>query len=240
MKLQSLSVCAVVCLLGSSTVAGQDVKVSRENKIISVTATATVSAESDVALVQVGYHNYGPTKDAAFMENVRFASQILQALKNAGVPDAVIQTKNISLERASDVPEELRKQQQYEATQRWVIRVRPQDAQGVVDLAVEAGANDVGEVVWTLADLPALEARAHVAAVARARALAQQMSTEQGIQIGTLLYLSNVEAARPESIGLTEKAQFIERFWMRRNVNLKLFPQKVERSATVYATFAIQ
>ena len=60
---------AVIAVSGS--LLGQDIQVNRQNKTISVTAEESATADAEVAVLAIGYHNYGLTQDAAFQENVR-------------------------------------------------------------------------------------------------------------------------------------------------------------------------
>lgn len=60
---------AVIAITGS--LLAQDIQVNRQNKTISVTADESATADAEIAVLAIGYHNYGPTQDAAFQENVR-------------------------------------------------------------------------------------------------------------------------------------------------------------------------
>lgn len=106
-------------------------------------------------------------------------------------------------------------------------------AQAAVDLAVKRGANEVDDVDWNVADPIALQAKASGAALAKARAIADQMAKGLGTKLGELVYASNrapvgkffrhlamnTESAEVSAIG-------------EREPQLTLFPQKVKSEAT--------
>ena len=69
----------------------------------------------------------------------------------------------------------------------------------MVDAAVKAGANEVDDVEWNVVDPIALQAKAGGAALAKARAIADQMAKGLGIKVGELVYASN-RAPVPEDV----------------------------------------
>jgi hypothetical protein len=108
----------------------------------------------------------------------------------------------------------------------------------VLNTAVNAGANQSGQIEWTVADEKALEAKAAGNALSRARAIASQMAQGLGIELGQLIYASNQapEGPRPIMMRAMAAAPRVET----PAAPLAISPAKVERSATVYAVFAIQ
>ena len=166
---------AVIAITGS--LLAQDIQVNRQNKTISVTADESATADAEVAVLAIGYHNYGPTQDAAFQENVRAAERITKALLDAKVPKVNIETERLQLAR-KEIDEkwtaDMKKERQFVAEQSWHVTVSASEAQAVVDLAVKAGANEVDDVDWNVADPIALQAKAGGAALAKARSIADQ------------------------------------------------------------------
>lgn len=220
----------------------QVVNVSRTNKTIEVSLTETLRVDSEIAEVKVGYRNYGPTKELAYGENARIANQIVQAILNAGVPKEAIETEALRLDRASDEESAAaqRKEREFAARQIWTIRVPVSEAPKVVDLAVSAGANLVEDVNWTVGDPLGLETKAFATALAKARALADELARQLGVKLGELLYVSNHEAGFYRDVygGRQRVAAFA--LAAPAKAPLKLFPRKFERSATVTAVFALE
>jgi len=231
--LSALAILASACLLSA-----QDIQVNRQNKTIAVTAEDSVAADAEIAVLEIGYHNYAPTQDAAFHENVRVSEQITKALLDAKIPKANIETEKLRLSR-TDIDEkwtpEMKKERQFTAEQSWHVTVSASQAQGVVDLAVKAGANEVNDVEWNVADPVALQAKAGSAALAKARAVADQMAKGLGAKLGELVYASN----RAPVAKMYRAMEAVE-LMAPPPPKLTLFPQKVKSDATVYAVFSIE
>jgi uncharacterized protein YggE len=115
------------------------------------------------------------------------------------------------------------------------------EAQTVVDLCVSAGANEVEDVDWGVAEPVTLQAKAGSAALSKARNIADQMAKGLGTKLGELVYASNRApvAKMWASMGLSTQASTIATP-NDLKPKLKLFPQKVKSSATVYAVFSIE
>ena len=110
----------------------------------------------------------------------------------------------------------------------------------MVDAAVKAGANEVDDVEWNVVDPIALQAKAGGAALAKARAIADQMAKGLGIKVGELVYASNRAPVPKMWRGLAQTANASVASVQEQEPKLKLFPQKVRSDATVYAVFAIE
>jgi uncharacterized protein YggE len=237
-----LSIIAIVVIGGS--LLAQDIQVNRQNKTIAVTAEESTTADAEIAVLEIGYHNYGITQEAAFQENVRAAERITKALLGVGVPKANIETEKLRLARAGFDEKwtpEMKKERQFTAEQSWHVTVPASEAQGVVDLAVKVGANEVEDVDWNVADPVALQAKAGGAALAKARSIADQMAKGLGTKLGELVYASNRAPVAKMWRGMTLNtmsstlSSIVEK-----KPKLTLFPQKVKSDATIYAVFSIE
>jgi uncharacterized protein YggE len=234
-------------MLAAITSAGllfaQDIQVNRQNKTIAVTADESTTADAEVAVLAIGYHNYGLTQDAAFRENVQAADRITKALLDAKVPKTNIETDKLRLSRTETDEKwtaDMKKERQFVADQSWHVTVSASDAQGLVDLAVKAGANEVEDVDWDVADPVALQAKAGGAALAKARSIADQMAKGLGTKLGELVYASNRAPADKMWRNVTVSAESTIVVPPPPPPKLTLFPQQVKRDATVYAVFSIE
>jgi uncharacterized protein YggE len=88
---------AVLLFVGSCYSPGQEIQVNRQNKTIAVTADESVTADAEVAVLAIGYHNYAGTYDAAFQDNLRAADRIERALLSGGIPKENIETEKLQL-----------------------------------------------------------------------------------------------------------------------------------------------
>jgi uncharacterized protein YggE len=225
-----------------SVASAQSIEVNRTNKTIAVTADESVYADAEIAVVKIACHSFAATKDAAYSANLRLAEAVSAALQKSGIPAGAIESSDVTLDRVD--PEnnwtpEMKRDRQYKAHQGWTIRMAAASAQSVIDLAVAAGANEVDDPDWQVADEAALQARAGAAALKKARTVAEQMAQGLGTKLGELVYASNRAPAR--GYGGVLDAQTVEVSAARvPPAKLKLFPKRVKADGIVYAIFAIQ
>jgi uncharacterized protein YggE len=239
------SLCALILLASfpALTAFGQDIQVSRTNKTIEVTVTQTVTAEPEVAVVEVGYNNFGPTRDSTVDENVRASNKIIQGLMDGGIPESAIETEELQIQQygpEANVPAAETRQRKFGANQEWDIHVPVAKAQQTVNLAIAAGANEVEDIDWTVKDPDALEEKAIAQAVAKARETATEILSGLGEKLGGLLYASNM-SRRPKGWPFSGMQTQMASVSARRPVpKLRLFPKKVEKQATVHVIFAVE
>jgi uncharacterized protein YggE len=243
MKKISLAALAIVAIGCFSNASAQDVQVSPTNRTIAVTASETLRLDPDLTIAHVGYHNYGPTKEATYTENVRAAEKITKALFAAGVPKESLETEALLLSLVDygncDLSSAEMKNQKFEALQTWQIRLPVPDAQKIVDVAVAAGATDVNPVQWVMADVHAPEAKASSAALAKARIAAEQIANQMAVKLGALSYVTN---GQPLDMDFTVRSRYLQTVEVTGEAqpSLILYPHKVEKTGTVSAVFAIE
>jgi len=227
----------------------QVVTVDQHNRTIELTIQSSVEVQADLVSITVGYHNWGPTHDAAYQDNMRVADQVLKAWTASGVPRNEISTQELTTNPVSDSDLQSysvadRKGRRYEAVQAWSITAKPEAAQKLVDLAVASGANYVEDPSWQLSDEDAAQTKAYAAALAKAHAVADQLAASFGAKVGPLLYASNQAAMASRPMGLNYLVQpsttsIGPRTWPPLHP-VKLLPPKISRSATVRAIFALE
>ena len=227
----------------AATASAQQIQINKDNRTIAIMATDTASAMADTATVHVGFVAYAADAQAAYAQGSKTSNAIISALTAQGVAKTAIQSESQSIGETQ--PYELEKlppaeqaQRRFQVRQSWTVQTKADDAAGVLNTAVKAAANQSGQIEWTVANEKALEAKAAGNALARARAIASQMTQGLGIQLGELMYASNQapETPRPmmmRAMAASPQAEVAPS-------PLAISPGKVERSATVYAVFAIQ
>jgi uncharacterized protein len=230
----------VASAIFSTSASGQFARVISDKRTIDIHATEKVSVPAEVATVKVGYQNEAASKDAAFNDNKKISSQIVNALLDAKVPKDAIETESFSLQRKEEFNGAAsKKPPTFVAAQEWQIHVKASDAQKIIDIAVSAGSNDVGGVDWSVSDPSALEAKANAAALQRARTIAESTASQSGVKLGEILSISNspdqqlqtveVEAAPAPKLAADSVT----------STPLSLFPPTIEREASVDVVFAI-
>ena len=240
--------CGGISLLAAATVllsgieaAAQQVQVSKDNRTVMVTATERVVVLADVATVHVGFLVYGKDKDAAYAEGTRASSSIIKALADAGVPKESIESdsqaiqpvENFQVER---MPPADAANRRFQVQQSWLVRTDAEAAAHVLDVAVLAGANQSGQVDWSLKDEGAATADAASRAIQRAHTVAGEMVQGFGGKVGALLYASNENESstvRPVPMMAMHRAADSSE-------PLQISPRRIERSVTVRAIFAIE
>jgi uncharacterized protein YggE len=228
----------------------QTLDVNRQNRTIEIIVSESVRVDPDVAIITVGCIAYGQTHDQAYQANLAIADKVIKALLGTGVAKAQIETGSIQLSEANsddiaNQPPAARKARQFKAHQGWRIRLATSDAQKLIDVAVQAGANGVEDVSWDVADSEALEAKARVAAMEKARTTAAEMAKSAGGKLGDLLYASNVVNGIMGLLARNRLETSSASLGSQGNgfptpaFSLQLFPGKVEKQATVRTVFAL-
>ena len=152
---------------------------------IAVTGSATVQAEPDMVTLSLGVEETkGDVAAAQATVNEKIAA-VVEALKNAGIDEKDVQTgyysiyNNYNYDDPSDV--------QYVASCSLNVIVRDLSKAGeMIDVAVAAGANQVGGVTFGVADLTALQDRALELAVADGIRRAGVMAKAAGVTLPAL------------------------------------------------------
>ncbi|HSY70319.1 MAG TPA: SIMPL domain-containing protein, partial [Edaphobacter sp.] len=169
---------------------------------------------------------------------------IIKALTAAGVPSDAIESENQNVSPVQDyqvdklTPAE-KAQRKFQVTQSWTVRTNAADAARVLDVAVKAGANQSGQIDWGLKDENAPQAEAAAKALQRARTVAGEMAKGLNAKLGPLLYASNetqAEPPRPLMRAMAPPPMADAKAVQPLAIN----PRRIEKSATVYAVFAIE
>lgn len=237
---------SVLALLGTLLVAAipasaQTIQVSKENRTIAVTATDKVTALADTATVHIGFIAYGPDSAAAYATGSRISNTIIKALTAAGTPSDAIESENQNVSPVQPYQTEKltpaeKAQRQFQVTQSWTVRTPANDAAKALDIAVKAGANQSGQIDWSLKDENVPEAEAAAKALQRARSHAEQMAHSLNAKLGVLLYASNeVQASPIRPLMRAMNAPMAEQV-----APLAINPRQIEKIATVHAVFAIE
>jgi uncharacterized protein YggE len=232
---------AALVTVGAQAQVAQTLGINKDNRSITVTATDTAFAMADQAVVHIGYQAYGDDEQSAYAEGSKRSNAITDALTAAKVPAEAIESEDQSLQPLNEyelknLPVAL-KNMKFRITQSWSVRTTPADAAKTLDIAIKAGANQSGSIGWEMKDASMLEASASAKALAQAQAIAARMAEGLHIKVGSLLYASNQaqEIGRPVpmmAMAMRSKAADAK--------PLSISARRVERSATVFAIFAIE
>src|SRR5271170_2077911 len=219
----------------------QQIDVNKNNRTIAVTATDKATVDAEVATVHIGFQVYASDSKSAYALGSKTSNAIADALKKSGVEASAIQSdaQNVAPVQPfelQNLPESEKAQRQFQVSQSWSVKTSAKNAASVLDTAVQAGANQSGQIDWDVADPDALEAQAAESALKRARAIADQMAKGLGTTLGPLAYASNQVPERPMPMAVSNG--MLMKSASAPVAPLSISAQKVTRSATVYAVFS--
>jgi len=171
---------------------------------ITVSGNGEARGVPDQAELSAGVTTVAPTAAAALADNARTMTGVFDTLKRLGVPERAIQTSNFSVSpqyppyNAND--RGTQKIVGYQITNQ--VNVTLDDTRKLgpaLDALVNAGANQISSVSYSIRDGAALEAKAQEQAVTNARARAEVYAKAAGVTLGGVITISevSVEAPRP-------------------------------------------
>jgi uncharacterized protein len=234
---------ATASLLVVGAAAAQQVPVTKDNRTIQVSAIGHASAEADAATVHIGFQVYGPDSETAYARGLKASNQIAAALSQSGVPKEAIESDTQSLAESqpyeqNNVPPAQRADRAYRLQQSWTVKTTAKDANRVLDVAVNAGANASGQIDWLMADQDGLHSRAMADAMARAKKNAESIASGMNVKLGALIYASN---DRPQTADRIEQFAKLQSAMQTVEVQaLAVNPRKIDDTATVYVVYAIE
>ncbi|WP_024514829.1 SIMPL domain-containing protein [Bradyrhizobium sp. Tv2a-2] len=166
---------------------------------ISVTGEASVSVSPDLALLDAGVASDGKTAREASDANNTAMAKVLAALKTAGIEDKDVQTSRLSLQPQyapnRSGPSAITG---YRASNRVTVKLHDvSKVASTIDALVGAGANDIGNVNFTVSKASELLDQARDKAFADARRKAEIYARAAGVTLGTPLSIAEEGAPTP-------------------------------------------
>ena len=166
---------------------------------ISVTGEASISVPPDLAQLDAGVASDGKTAREASEANNAAMAKVLVALKTAGIEDKDVQTSRLSLQpqyapnRSGPSPIV-----GYRASNRVTVKLHDVGkVANVIDALVGAGANDIGNVNFTVSKASDLLDQAREKALADARRKAEIYAKAAGVALGAPLSIAEEGAPTP-------------------------------------------
>lgn len=224
-------------LLLSSLAAAQQpgqpaLKIEPTNRTLTVSAEDEVSVEPEIAVLHIGFDTQLGDAQSVYADGTRTSNAIMAALKQAGLPEGSIRSETQHLDRDYEKPHK------FKLVQRWSVRAPAERAAEILDAAITAGATSSGDIEWTVKDEKALEQQALDKAATRVKESAAVLAKGMDVRLGALIYVSNQFAAVPRPMMRAAVASFAKD--ANPSPPLSIEPQKVSRSASVYAVYAIE
>ncbi|SFS17113.1 hypothetical protein SAMN05421771_3055 [Granulicella pectinivorans] len=226
-------------LLSAQTVNSPSLAITKDNRTLSVSASDHAEAEPEVAEIHIGFTAYGMTLPETYKAASATSNGIVKALVDAGAQKSEIQSQSQQVARLQDYEVKAQKGMKFRVQQSWTVSVAPKDAALVLDAAIQAGANQSGDINWRMKNSVALDTEAIRRATERARLMATELAKGMGVTLGKPLYATNTV-----SNGLIAPRMMMSA--MARSANsdqvapLSIEAQRVQSEATVQVIYAIE
>lgn len=239
---------AAILIFAAMAAKAQQIQVSQQNKTIAISTSEDASALADVAVVTVGFSTWGKDQDSTYASASRTSNAVFSALTAAGVPKEAITSTGQRLSPIDPNSDEDKTRYaqglRFAFTQTWQITVPSSQAATALHVAIANGANNSGDIQWQLKNDGTLQAEAAGKALQHAREIASQMAQGLGAKLGALVYASNQSPPRDRFIGglesLNTETVAVSAEKARNLAPLAITPERITKSATVYAVFAIE
>lgn len=206
-------------------------------RTITVVGTGKVSLVPDVAQVNVGAEARADTVAEAKAEVDRQMAAIHAAMEEMSIDEKDVQTSHYSIhyerEPKAVMPEGpvVESQGTYRVSNMLRVTVRDVETAGeVVDAAVEAGANQVQGVTFTVSDENVWQGQAREKAFSDAEARAAELARLAGAELGSVQSVSEIIGGWPAAMAPMPETVMSGGF----------APGELELSTRVQVTFTIQ
>jgi uncharacterized protein YggE len=173
-------------------------------RTITVVGQGKASVKPDIARVSIGVETSGESVADAVAENETAMATVLAALEAAGVEATDIQTTNysVNLERSPELMPRAETSEpapiQYRVTNMVNVVIRDLDsAADVLDAVIEAGANNIWGMNFSVEDASAAQAEARAAAIADAKARAEALAELSEVELGPVMAVSEILGGGP-------------------------------------------
>lgn len=193
MKRASVLILAIAILTLGAVAIVALVNKDKTTEYFTVSAEETVYAPADIASLEVGVRSgIKSTPQEAANESNNKTNDIIEELANLGVEEKDIKTSNYRLSPEYNWTESRGQQLVgYEVTQSLTIKIRDlEKISSVISQTTEKGANQVGNISFTIDDDESLKSEARAAAITKAQNKAKEIAAQSGLKLGRLL---NVE-----------------------------------------------
>jgi len=226
-------------LLSAQTLSGPSLQITKDNRTLSVSASDHAEADPEIADIHIGFTTYGVTLPAAYKSASDTSNAIVKAILDAGAQKTDIQSRSQQVSRLQDYEMKQQKGMKFSVQQSWTVSVPPKDAALILDAAIQAGANQSGDINWRMKNSIALDGEAIRRATERARSMADQLAKSMGVTLGKPIYATNTVSAgvigpRPMMNAMFKSADASA------PAPLAIEAQRVESNATVQIIYAIE
>lgn len=189
-----------------------------------------VRANPDIAIVNIGVITEGKELERVQQQNAAAALAVINSLKAAGIQDRDIQTLNYSVSPEYDFIEGRQVFRSYRVANTLRVTIRNISMVGaIIDEAVRNGANEIGNIDFTVSDTSIYYNQALNLAIKDAIGKALEIEKTFGYNIN-----KTPVSITEETVSATPMA---DRMMMRADVSTPIQPGEIEISASVKVVF---
>lgn len=165
-------------------------------RTVTVVGEGVVKIKPDIAQVTIGVEVVKPTVKEASAEANAIMDAVMSALAEAGVEESDIQTSGFSIwvERVYGPDGSFDDEQnRYHVNNSVYATLRDLETVGAtLDAAIEAGANNIYGITFSLDDPKSVESDARAKAVENAKTKAEELAALNGVEVGAVVSISEV------------------------------------------------
>lgn len=168
-------------------------KTSESENVITVSATNDVFAKPDLALTVFSVLSEAKTVSGVMQDNTAKMNAIIAFVKDRGVEDKDVKTTGFNISPRYEWREKTgeRVLAGYEVSQSLQVKMRDLTKIGdIIQGATEAGANDVGNLQFTVDNEDALKEEARAKAIKEAKNKAETLAGQLGIRLVKIINFS--------------------------------------------------
>lgn len=168
-----------------------------------VTGEGESNVAPDLALLSLAVMREAKTAREALDANNAAMTEVLKAMKDAGIADRDLQTSGVQINPRYDYPTKSDGTQEprlvaYQVTNTVNVRIRDLAKTGaVIDKSVTLGVNQGGGIIFTNDNPTAAREDARKKAVADAMAKAKILAEAGGVELGKVLEISETSVVQP-------------------------------------------
>ena len=163
---------------------------------MSVVGSASINKTPDIATTQIGVQTIAKDVDSAINENNTKADAIITALRNTGIAEKDIRTSSFNIMPQKDYQQPNYPIVGYQVDNMLSVTFRDLTKVGkALQNAINAGANNIYGVSFTLADPESARSEARTLAIQDARKKAENMASAAGITLGKIISVNEVSSS---------------------------------------------
>ena len=201
---------------------------------VTVVGRGEVKGAPDTATVQIGVETEAATSKDALAQNSAETKAVQDKLTELGIDAKDIQTNNFSISPTYGA--DGRQVTGYRVSNLVTVKIRQLDQAGtLLDQVVQAGANSIYGISFSVENPEALLDQARKAAIENAKTRATQLSGAAGATIGDVLVISENVGAPPIPMPMMARAQE-----MAPDQAVPVQPGEQSFSVDVQVTFALK